>query len=74
MQNNIEFAEAAYRNGYVLQKDSDKVIQYYKEQCIAAYDEVNELRTRVGLYENILRKVKMQNESLMKILDLFIQG
>lgn len=56
MRNNIEFAEEAYRNGYVLQKDSDKVIQYYKEQFIAAYDEVAKLRTRVSLLKTFCVK------------------
>ena len=56
MRNNIEFAEAAYRNGYVLQKDSDKVIKYYIEQCIAAYDKVAKLRTRVGLLKTFCVK------------------
>ena len=66
-----DFDEQMHRKGYTRAEDCNKLIQYYKQEVINLNEQLMELRSRAGLYENLLNKIKQQNEDICKTIYLF---
>ena len=69
-----EFDESMYKKGYVKKEYKDKEANELRKKLTTLNEEVAELTQRLKLYENILKKIKLQNEEINKTIFLFTAG
>lgn len=67
-----ELDQLTYQQGYVRRKELDDLREYYKEIVKELTIELEETNAKLGLYRNILLKIKKQHESNSKMFDLFV--
>lgn len=66
------FDQEAYEKGYISKSSVDYRIEEYERQIHDLMEALDEANTKVGLYKNILIRLKNQHKDNTKMFDLFL--